>query len=68
MKSDIKHEGRWWSFIETCDRCGEFIQGHGWRQSSEPDTQEADFCIECLQYLLHNNVPYENAKRQYKNG
>lgn len=68
MKTDIKHEGIWWSYVATCDRCGSFIQGHGWRQTDEPDTQETDFCLDCLKYLLYNNISYEDAKKQYKQG
>lgn len=66
MKTDIKHKGIWWSHIETCDRCGKTIFDHRWKQTKEPDTQEADFCIDCLRYFLDNNIPYEDAKKQYK--
>lgn len=66
MKTDIKHEGIWWSHIETCDRCGKLIYDHAWRSTNEPDTQETDFCLDCLKYLLHNNIPYEDAKKQFK--
>ena len=65
MKTDIKHEGIWWSYIQICDRCG---QKYAWEQTNEPDTQEADFCIDCLRYLLDNDIPYEDAKKQYKQG
>ena len=65
MKTDIKHEGIWWNYNSTCDRCGSCIQGHEWWISSEPNTEEPDFCLKCLTYFLDNNVPYEDAKKQY---
>lgn len=66
MKTDIKQDGMWWSHIETCDRCGKQVQGHEVRSSCEPNTEEADFCYECLRYLIDENIPYEDAKKQYK--
>lgn len=62
IKTDIKHEGIWWSLVQTCDRCG---QKHAWRQTNEPDTEEADFCVDCMRYLLDNKIPYETAKKRY---
>lgn len=66
MKTDIKQNGMWWSWIESCDKCGELIHNHSVQSSCEPNTKEADFCVECLRYLLDNNIPYKNAKKQYR--
>ena len=63
MKTDIKHEGIWWHYIETCDRCG---QQYEWQRTNEPDIHEADFCIDCMIYFLDNDIPYESIKHQYK--
>ena len=63
MKTDIKHEGIWWHYIEICDRCGE---KYAWQRTNEPNTQEADFCLECMMYFIDNDIPYERAKQQYK--
>lgn len=66
MKTDIKHEGIWWSHVETCDRCGKLICDHAWRSTAEPDIQEEDFCLDCLKYFLNNKIQYEDIKGQYK--
>ena len=66
MKTDIKQNGMWWSHIENCDRCGKLICAHEFQHSYKPNVEEADFCIDCLRYLLDNNIPYEDAKKQYK--
>ena len=66
MKEGIKHEGMWWSFIETCDRCGSLVQDYNVKQTNEPDVQELDFCYYCLKYFLDNKITYEEIKKQYK--
>ena len=66
MKTDIKQSGMWWSWVENCDRCGKLIHSHSVQNSREPNMEEADFCNECLRYLLNNNIPYADAKKQYK--
>lgn len=66
MKTDIKHEGIWWSYISTCDRCGKLRYDHDWEHGNEPNTEEVDFCVNCLTYLLDNNIPYKTAKQEYK--
>lgn len=66
MKTEIKHEGIWWTFDATCDRCGKLIQDCTVSQTYEPDLQEPDFCMECIRYFLDNNIPYEIVKQQYK--
>lgn len=66
MKADIKQSGMWWSWIENCDRCEKLIRSHSTQNSREPDMEETDFCVECLRYLLDNNIPYADAKEQYK--
>jgi hypothetical protein len=66
MKTDIKHEGIWWSYIQICDRCGKLICDHAWRGTAEPDMQEVDFCLDCLKYFLNNKIPYEDMKKRYK--
>lgn len=66
MKADIKQSGMWWSWIENCDKCGKLIRSHSSQSSCEPNMEEADFCVECLRYLLDNNIPYSDAKKQYK--
>ena len=66
MKRDIKHNGMWWTWIEKCDKCGKLIRNHSVQNSSEPCIEEVDFCIECLRYLINNNIPYDDAKKQYK--
>lgn len=66
MKSDIKQNGMWWSWVENCDKCGKLIQSHLSQSSRKPNTEEVDFCAECLRYFIDNNIPYETAKKQYK--
>lgn len=62
MKNHIKQEGMWWRWIETCDRCGSVIRNHNTQSTNEPNTEEADFCVNCFKYFLDNNIPYENIK------
>lgn len=66
MKNHIKQEDMWWKWIETCDRCGCIIRDYNMRSTDKPNTEEVDFCINCLKYFLDNNIPYENVKEQYK--
>ena len=63
MKIEIKHEGIWWKYLQICDRCGE---KYYFEQTNEPNVHEADFCLNCLRYLLDNNIPYKDAEKQYK--
>lgn len=64
MKTKIQHDGMWWRYIEICDRCGDLIHGHEeFRTSSKPNTEESDFCLKCLRYLVDNNIPYEKAQK-----
>ena len=58
MKNHIKQEGMWWKWIETCDRCGSMIREYNVRSTNKPNTEEADFCVNCLKYFLDNNIPY----------
>ena len=66
MKTNIKKSGMWWSWDETCDRCGKTIRDEDWQTTKEPDTGEADFCVDCLHYLLNAGISYTVAKQQYK--
>lgn len=66
MKSHIKQESMWWKWTESCDRCGGVIRDYNMRSTDKPNKEEADFCVNCLKYFLDNNIPYENAKEQYK--
>lgn len=66
MKSDIRQNGMWWSWIEKCDKCGKVICTHKTRTTRKPDMEQADFCSECIRYLMDNNIPYEVAKETYK--
>ena len=63
MKTEITHKGMWWNYVMTCDRCGTM---YNWSMTKEPNTEEADFCMDCLTYFLDNNIPYSIAKKQYK--
>lgn len=66
MKGNIQKDGMWWSWIENCDRCGKLICSCSTQNSRILDMEEADFCLECLRYLLDNNISYADAKEQYK--
>lgn len=66
MKTNIQHKGMWWSWNETCDRCGETIHDEQSRTTGEPDTKEADFCLDCLRYLMDNDISYSEAFKEYK--
>lgn len=65
MKTNIKKDGRWWSWHETCDRCGKVISDEDWSSTEEPNTEEVDFCVHCLKYFLDNNIPYSLTNKLY---
>ena len=67
MKTNIKKDGRWWSWIEICDRCREVISDEDWGSTEEPNIEEVDFCIHCLKYFLRANIPYNFAIKLYRN-
>ena len=62
MKSEIKKNGMWWSWVEKCDRCGETIFTHDVQTTREPDMEHPDFCIKCLRHFMDNDIPYDIAK------
>lgn len=59
--------GRWWSWNETCNRCGNVVQHKSTMSTAKPNTQEIDFCCDCMRYFLDNKIPYEKAKELYGN-
>ena len=65
MKTNIKKDGMWWSWYETCDRCGKVIADEEWRSTEKPDPEEVDFCVHCLKHFLDNNIPYSLTKKIY---
>lgn len=65
MKTNINSNGMWWSYTETCDKCGKLIFGCEVLHSEKPDINEADFCVECLRHFLDNNISYESIKQYY---
>ena len=71
MKSDVKQNAMWWSWVETCDKCGDTIRGHETQTSRPPNLEEIDLCSPCLRhfitcYLIDHNVPHETARQTYK--
>lgn len=63
MKSNIEQityegkpssTGQWWRWHETCDRCGADCEKDSWQTMTPPDTEEKDYCINCLRELLKN--------------
>lgn len=60
MKSCIKKEGMWRSFLSTCDRCGKTIQTQETLQTKEPDIKEKDYCYYCLLDLLKEKNDAKN--------
>ena len=66
MKSHNKQEGMWWRWTESCDKCGRVLRDYNVHSTNKPNTDEADFCINCFKYFLDNNISYESIKEQYK--
>lgn len=75
MKYDIKQtdyhgnfciDGEWWSWEQRCDRCGADCKHTGIMTTTAPDTDEADFCIQCYRELMKQNISYEDAYKLYK--
>ena len=66
FSGDESLNGTWWRWHETCDKCGRSTGTGHYIHSSEPGTEEADFCLECLKYFLRNNIKYEDAVAMYK--
>lgn len=58
--------GNLWKWKETCDRCGTVIRSYEIFNFSKPDTEEADFCLPCMQWMIENGITYEEATKQYK--
>lgn len=65
MKTNIKKDGCWWSWYETCDRCGKVITDEDCSSTKESNTEEVDFCAHCLKYFLDNNISYSFTKKLY---
>lgn len=65
MKTDTKKDRRWWSWYETCNRCGKVITDEDLSSTKKPNTEEVDFCVHCLRYFLDNNIPYSFTKKLY---
>lgn len=61
MKQNIKQDGMWCSWTKFCDRCGKPIHCRWVKSSEKPNTEEKDFCVNCLRYLLDNKTPYADA-------
>lgn len=59
------HKGSgWWSWTETCDKCGKKIHGSSsFMTSKKPDATEKDFCVNCYCKLIKNKIPYEKTKK-----
>lgn len=69
MKKNIrqsKKDSLFWEWEEYCDRCGKASFQGSVKSTKKPGTNEVDFCLECLRWLMDNNVPYEEAAKQYK--
>ena len=64
MKTNIKKNGHWWSWIEICDRCGK-VTDEDCSSTEEPNKEEVDFCVHCLKYFLDNNISYSFVKELY---
>ncbi len=62
FKGKESTNGRWWKWIETCDKCGAIVQDYRTLSSEEPDPSEVDYCYDCLRYLIKNKVKFEKAK------
>ena len=58
--------GKWWTWDETCDRCGVNTRDSFFMTSVKPDESEADFCSDCIRYLMDNNIPYSEAKNIFR--
>lgn len=66
MKTDIKREGIWWSWVEYCDKCGKLVFTHNTKTTTEPNREEVDFCYFCLLEFFDNNIPYKEMKEKYR--
>lgn len=57
-KSETSKKLAWYSWKETCDRCGNIIHGHEVETTAKPNMSESDYCIACLEHALKNNIRY----------
>ena len=62
MKTDIKREGMWWSWVEHCDRCGRLSLTHHTKTTAAPDREKVDFCYFCLMDFLDNNISIKEVR------
>lgn len=52
-KSNIPDKCTWWSWEETCDDCEKVIYNFkDMITTTEPNTNETDYCIDCLRKAL----------------
>lgn len=63
---NLKKNGKWWRWIETCYRCGKTIYDYDHMSMDAPSTEKADFCSDCIQYLMQHDIPYKEAAKRYK--
>lgn len=66
MKTDIKREGIWWSWVEHCDKCGRLSFTHRTKTTTEPDREKVDFCYFCLMDFLDNDIPIKEMRKKYR--
>lgn len=45
---EMQKDGQWWAWEETCDKCGADCEHSKIYSSKQPDTKEADFCVNCI--------------------
>ena len=49
---NLDPNGQWWKWNEVCDECGKTFRTHDIQTMSKPNTNEKDYCIDCLRKLL----------------
>ena len=51
----------WWEYKECCDICKNVIFDTI-KTSEEPDKNEYDMCVNCVQKLIKNKIKYDDMK------
>ena len=71
MKENIKRvdyhkkpsqKGKWYVWVEKCDRCGKVYRTDEIMSMQPPNMEEHDYCVNCLRYLLNEHSKGEDKR------
>jgi hypothetical protein len=51
---NLDSNGKWWKWTEVCDECGKQYRNWDIMTMNKPNTEEKDYCIDCLRKKCDN--------------